>query len=79
MPKIQAMHHFIKNDSLFKKIVTMYQDAFKFNLEILNPLLIVYWAYRLSGRLGTLKFLDDSFVKRNCTKPLEFIRKMISQ
>ncbi|KAA3618748.1 MAG: hypothetical protein DWQ05_07240 [Calditrichaeota bacterium] len=77
-PKILTLLNIIENDKLFRTVAGMYGDAFQFEPGVLKPLLIVYWAYRLAGHVGTIKYLDDGFVKRNYREPLQVIKKIIN-
>ena len=78
-PKAGTLLKIMLADKLFRKILGMYTDAFSFEETKLKPLLIVYWAARLAGHLGTIKYLDDGFVRRNYHEPLQVIKKIIDE
>lgn len=61
----------------FAKIVKFYRESFHFDESALQPLLIVYWLYRMFGHLSTLKYMDANFVRRNFNEPLELFDQML--
>ncbi len=78
-PKTGTLLNIMLSDKLFQKIREMYRDAFGFEASMLKPMLVIYWAARLAGHLGTIKNLDDGFVRRNYYEPLQVIKKIMNE
>ena len=75
--KFKILQNLIKTDKLFLKISDMYSDAFQIDKGMFDAFTILYWAYRLGGHTGTIKFIDEQFLTRNYNEPLQIIEKNI--
>lgn len=61
----------------FHKMLLQYEKLFSTSADLYPVLCILYWAYRLSGHIGTSKYLDKKFVQHNYAQPLQKMGEIV--
>jgi len=80
-PLIQILLELLNKNEIsedFQRVLNMYYEVFDIEPDSAQAFAIMYWVHILLGHMGSLAFLDESFICRNFLTPLDlFLDKII--